>query len=77
MLPFFVSPGTIAKLATAKGKPVVARKSFGQRDSVGHVQTFVDPRHRPKGTDRGPRRSRLLKSVLTATYQVEAAEDCH
>lgn len=70
-LPFFVSPGTIAKAAAEKDKPKTPPKSNGQRNSVGYVQTFVGPQRRPKGrmpievhTEVG----RLLKSVLVATY---------
>lgn len=48
MLPFFVSPGAVAKLATAKEKPPAARKPAGPRNSVGYVQTFVGPQRRPK-----------------------------
>lgn len=71
MLPFFVSPGAIAKLATAKEKPPVARKPAGPRNSVGYVQTFVGPQRRPKARmpiEAHAEVGRLLKSVLTATY---------
>lgn len=71
MLPFFVSPGAVAKLATAKEKPPAARKPAGPRNSVGYVQTFVGPQRRPKARmpiDAHAEVGRLLKSVLTATY---------
>ncbi|WP_294254850.1 DUF5623 domain-containing protein [uncultured Comamonas sp.] len=71
MMPFFVSPGTIAKAAAAKEKPKLPRKSSGQRNSVGYVQTFVGPQRRPKGrmpVEAHAQVGRLLKSVLVATY---------
>lgn len=71
MTPFFVSPGTIAKAATVKDKPKASRKSSGQRNSVGYVQTFVGPQRRPKGQmpiEVHAEVGRLLKSVLLATY---------
>lgn len=72
MLPLFVSPGAIAKLAAAKEKPAVPRKPGGPRNSVGYIQTFVGPQRRPKG--RMPIAAhaevgRLLKSVLTAAHE--------
>lgn len=72
MLPFFVSPGTMDKLAIAKDKPPTARKAAAPRNSVGYVQTFVGPQRRPKGRmpiEAHAEVGRLLKSVLTATYQ--------
>lgn len=71
MLPFFVSPGAVAKLATAKEKPPAARKPAGPRNSIGYVQTFVGPQRRPKARmpiEAHAEVGRLLKSVLTATY---------
>jgi hypothetical protein len=71
MLPFFVSPGTVAQTAGAKDKPKTPRKSNGQRNSVGYVQTFVGPRRRPKGRmpiEAHAEVGRLLTSVLAATY---------
>jgi hypothetical protein len=70
-LPYFVSPGTIAKAAAEKDKQKTPPKSNGQRNSVGYVQTFVGPQRRPK--ERMPIEAhaevgRLLKSVLVATY---------
>lgn len=71
MTPFFVTPGTIAKAAAAKGEPKTPRKPSGQRNSVGYVQTFVGPQRRPKGRmpiEVHAEVGRLLKSVLAATY---------
>ena len=71
MMPFFVSPGTIAKAAAEKDKPKVPRKSNGQRNSVGYVQTFVGSQRRPNGrmpVEAHAQVGRLLKSVLVATY---------
>ncbi|MHB1937221.1 MAG: DUF5623 domain-containing protein [Acidobacteriaceae bacterium] len=71
MTPFFVSPGAIAMATAAKGKPKTPRKSGGQRNSVGYVQTFVGPQCRPKGRmpiETHAQVGRLLKSVLKDTY---------
>lgn len=71
MMPFFASPGTIAKAATVRDKPQTPRKSNGQRNSVGYVQTFVGPQRRPKGRmsiGTHAEVGQLLKSVLAATY---------
>lgn len=71
MLPFFVSPGAIAKATTAKDKPKAPCKLSGQRNSVGYVQTFVGPQRRPKGRmpiDVHAEVGRLLNSVLLDTY---------
>ena len=76
MLPFFVSPGAIAKAKTAKEKPKTPRKSSGQRNSVGYVQTFVGPQRRPNGRmpiEAHAEVGRLLKSVLGATYHRKGA----
>lgn len=70
MMPFFVSPGAIAKAAATKDKPEMPRKSGGQRNSVGYVQTFVGPQRRPKGRmpiETHAQVGRLLKSVLEDT----------
>jgi len=70
-LPYFVSPGTIAKAETKKDKQKTPPKSSGQRNSVGYVQTFVGPQRRPKGRmsiEAHAEVGRLLKSVLVATY---------
>lgn len=72
MLPFFVSPGAMDKLADAKDRPPTARKAAAPRNSVGYVQTFVGQQRRPKGRmpiEAHAEVGRLLKSVLTATYQ--------
>lgn len=71
MMPFFVSPGAIVKAAATKDKPEMPRKSGGQRNSVGYVQTFVGPQRRPKGRmpiETHAQVGRLLKSVLEDTY---------
>ncbi|UCZ75633.1 DUF5623 domain-containing protein [Dickeya zeae] len=70
-LPYFVSPGTIAKAAAEKDKPKAPPKSNGPRNSVGYVQTFVGPQRRPKGRmpiEVHSEVGRLLKSVLVATH---------
>lgn len=72
MLPFFVSPGAIAKKAAAKDKLPASRKSGGPHTSVDYVQTFVGPQRRPKGRmpiEVHAEVGRLLKSVLTATFE--------
>lgn len=38
-----------AKAESKKDKQKTQPKSNGQRNSVGYVQTFVGPQHRPKG----------------------------
>lgn len=71
MLPYFVTPGAVAKIHGAKEKPPVAPKPPAPRDSVGYVQTFVGPQRRPKGRmpiEAHAEVGRLLKSVLTATH---------
>lgn len=71
MLPFFVSPDTIAKAVAEKNKPKTLPKSNVQRNSVGYVQTFVGPQRRPKGRmpiEAHAEVGRLLKLVLMATY---------
>lgn len=71
MTPFLVSLGTIAKAAAEKEKSTAPRKPSGQRNSVGYVQTFVGPQHRPKGRmplEAHTEAGRLLKSVLVDTY---------
>lgn len=72
VLPYFVSPGTIARTAAVKDKPETPRKpKNGKRNSVGYVETFVGPRRRPKGRmpiEVHAEIGRLLKSVLVATY---------
>jgi hypothetical protein len=71
MLPFFVSPGTIANTVAEKDKSKTLPKPNGQRNSVGYVQTFVGPQRRPKGRmpiEAHSEVGRLLKSVLVATY---------
>lgn len=77
-LPYFVSPGTVAKAkaesvakAKEKAKPT-ARKPSGPRNTVGYVWTFVGPQRRPKA--RMPIAAhaevgRLLKSVLAISHR--------
>ncbi len=71
MMPFFVSPGAIAKASAAKDKPKPPRKPSGQRNSVGYVRTFIGPQRRPNARmpiDAHAEVGRLLTSVLSATY---------
>jgi hypothetical protein len=75
-VPYFISPGTIARASAVKEKAQTPRKSNGQRNSVEYIQTFVGPQRRPKGkmsiaahTEVGG----LLKSVLVATYHRKGA----
>lgn len=70
MIPFFVSPGTIAKADAAKDKPKTLGKQNGQRNSVGYVHTFGAPQRRPKSRmpiEAHAHVGRLLKSVLNET----------
>lgn len=71
MLPFFMSPGAIAKKVAENDKPKALPKSNGQENSIGYVQTFVGPQRRPKGRmpiEAHAEVGRLLKSVLVETY---------
>jgi hypothetical protein len=71
MLPFFVSPGAIAKKVAERDKPKTLPKSNGQHKSVAYVQAFVGPQRRPKGQmpiKTHAEVGRLLKSVLVETY---------
>jgi hypothetical protein len=69
-LPYFVSPGAVAKAQAEKVQPRPSRKASGQLNTVGYVWTFVGPQRRPKG--RMPVEAHLevadkLKSVLVAS----------
>jgi len=75
-LPYFVSPGTIAKAAAEKERSQTQLKTGGQRNTVGYVMTLVGPRRRPNArmpiethTEIGT----LLKSVLAASYYRKGA----
>lgn len=72
-LPYFVSPGTIAKAEVERTKTPVPRKSIGQRNSVPYTRTLGGGRRdrRPKGrmsVEAHAEVGSLLKSVLVATY---------
>lgn len=70
-LPHFVSPGTVATVATEKGRIKTPRNSNVQRSSVEYQRVFVGPQRRPKGQmpiEAHAEVGRLLKSVLEATY---------
>lgn len=69
LIPFFESPGAIAKAAT-KDKPKNPRKKSSPSNSVSYVQTFVGPRRRPNGRmpiEVHAQVGQLLKSVLKET----------
>lgn len=75
-LPYFVSPGTIAKAKAEKEKTQTRPTAGGQRNTVGYVMTLVGPQRRPNArmpiethTEIGA----LLKSVLAATYYRKGA----
>lgn len=75
-LPYFVSPGMIAKAAAEQEKSLTQLKTGGQRNAVGYVMTLVGPRRRPNA--RMPIEihmeiGSLLKSVLAATYYRKGA----
>ncbi len=72
-IPYFVSPGTIAKAdeAEKQRKPNQSPKQSGQRNTVEYIQTFVGSQRRPKGSmsvDAHAEVGTLLKSVLVASY---------
>ncbi|MBE7422030.1 MAG: DUF5623 domain-containing protein [Zoogloeaceae bacterium] len=76
-LPYFVSPGTIAKAdaeATAKenAKQAPRSKASGPRSTVGYVWTMVGPQRRPNARmpiEAHAEVGRLLKSVLAVSYR--------
>lgn len=70
-IPIFVSPGAVAEANAKKPEQKQLRRTNGQRNSVGYIQTFVGPQRRPKGkmpieahTEVGA----LIQSVLVASY---------
>lgn len=72
-IPYFVSPGTIAKAEAEieKAKQQTPRRSTGQRNTVGYIWTLVGPQRRPKGRmpiEVHAEVGGLLQSVLAATY---------
>jgi hypothetical protein len=72
-LPYFVSPGTIARSeATAEkpAAPVPSKATRSPRNSIGYVQTFVGPQRRPNGRmpiEAHAQMGKLLNSVRVAT----------
>lgn len=75
MLPYFLSPGTIAKAeaeAAAKEKAKQAPREAGKpQNTVGYIWTFVGPRRRPKSRmpiEAHAEIGRLLNSVLAVSH---------
>jgi hypothetical protein len=67
VVPWFISPGAMAKGNAAKDAPTKSRGTAGKRMTVGYFQTFVGRRRRPKTPmplDAHRRVSVLLNSVL-------------
>lgn len=72
LLPYFVSPGSLAKAAAAKSVPTKPRPTVSaKRNTVGYVQTLVGPQRRPAGKmpiEAHAQAGNLLKSVLLHSY---------
>lgn len=72
VIPYFVSPGAIARTESAKIASQTTRQpATGQRNTVGYNQIFVGPQRRPKGRmplELHSEVGNLLKSVLAASY---------
>ena len=73
ILPYFVSPGTIAQAEVRALEPVKPRPktAIGRRNTTGYVQTFVGPQRRPSAkmpVGAHEKVGALLKSVLAASY---------
>lgn len=70
-IPFFVSPGSIAKAAVEKDKPKNIPKQSKPRNSVSYRRGFVGSSNRPKGRmpiEIHTQVGHLLKSVLKDSY---------
>jgi hypothetical protein len=70
-IPFFVSPGSIAKATVKKDKPKKIPKQSKPRNSVSYRRGFVGSSNRPKGRmpiEIHTQIGHLLKSVLKDTY---------